>query len=1219
MSIVAECPHCNDRFNLQPDLVGKVMRCPNQDCREPFVVQEVGVAPKSPPPPVSPGHRAGTVGDFVPVVDAEVAASAPALPRPKSPPKPAAPPPGEPEVVDAVVVAPPAGAKEVVWGEEDDADAPPRRKPARAEAEVVEDDDFIPRRKKRKSRGPVILIGLCVTTLIVGGAVGFYLLQHKQNLEEQRAQEATSQYERGEYGPASTSFEKLANDFPNSPDADKYRFFADLASARAVAGSVTLRDDPRPAVERLKGFIGAYTDSRFARPDAYGHDILDSGRKVLEDVTGFAQDRVAAFRADTPRVKHDEIRRAEDMLAAGRDFLPLLGPFRSKDDKPLDELGKPFDVVTAEIAHERDRMATLDQARDLVTATTDQGIEDAKALFRTKGYTDDPEAGQLIRTAEGDLLKRVKFERDPAAPEPPASPTAASLLFVAKVGATKPGTRGPTDDAPAVFLAVARGVLYALDEDTGDLLWATRVGPDVTDAPTATRLTLPDGPTDVALVTSSVGGRAAVSWVALRTGKALWSQPLTDPVTKAAAPAAGPAVVIGPRAFVPVRDANGSIYVFDVATGTRIGRMTIGHPVGPPAVAQPGTDLLYVAAEARRVFVFDTDPTGDPHCVRVIPTGHPPGTLRTPFVFLGPPGTDPAQRWVVLSQADGPRAMSVRVFPVPANAPQSAEAPPVVEPIAPTIEALLPGWAWFPPVSDGERLATVTDDGQVRIFGINQPGNRDTALFPLPHPTLPPPADGMPVPGLVVPAEEVAFWVLAGGSIQKFRLTLLPDRGQALVPAGTGMTVGAPTQPAQLNPRRDTACFVVRSGNSSGCRAVAVRLQDGEPRWQRQLGVISTSAPVRTEAGALLVDEDGGAVAVPAVGLPLPRAATTAAPEWVVAGPADDVSGPTRVAASPDGKTVFTVTPTGTGAAAKWAVRRVVDGKVNHVGSVTAPAALAGSPALMGGTLLIPAADGFVYRLGLGDGRAKPDTLAGGPKWLLDRRTPEPRCFITPLGGDAFLVSDGGKVLKRWTWRTGAGSEEGSGRWEFRERIATTPAVLPAAGNRPARLLVADATGGVYLYAADGGDAPIRRWVPGRTAALPGGKVLSDFAVQTDPAGRQFAAYVVDGKRVVCLNVDADDPLWVTPAADHAGRMLVGSPVPIGDGRWLVTDLAGRLAVLDGETGRAVASREVGLPGAVPAAAGVPVGDRVLLPLSDGSAAVVELQETQPEPKAANR
>jgi hypothetical protein len=393
---------------------------------------------------------------------------------------------------------------------------------------------------------------------------------------------------------------------------------------------------------------------------------------------------------------------------------------------------------------------------------------------------------------------------------------------------------------------------------------------------------------------------------------------------------------------------------------------------------------------------------------------------------------------------------------------------------------------------------------------------------------------------------------------------------------------------------------------------VAVRLQDGEPRWQRQLGLIPAAAPIPSGDSLLLVDEDGGAVAVPANGLMIPKAATAAAAEWVAAGPADGVSGPTQVATSPDGKTVFTVTPTGSGGTAKWVIRRLVNGKVDHTGSVNAPGTLAGRPVLMGGALLIPASDGFVHKLVLGDGRVRQDSLVGGPKWLLDRRGTDPRCFLVPLTDDTFLASDGGKVLKRWRWAAG-GAEEGNARWEFRERIATPPVVLPAAGTRPARLLVADSTGGVWLYALNRTDEPIRRWVPGRTATLPGGKVLSAFAVQTDAAGRQVAAYTVDGKQVVVLNLDADEPLRVTPAVDDAGTLLVGTPQAAGDGRWLLTDLSGRVAVLDAESGKLVTARQVGLPGAVPATAGVPAGDRVVVPLSDGTAAVVEMADMNPK------
>ena len=40
VTIAAVCPHCETRFQLQPDLLGKTIRCPNSDCREPFEVVE---------------------------------------------------------------------------------------------------------------------------------------------------------------------------------------------------------------------------------------------------------------------------------------------------------------------------------------------------------------------------------------------------------------------------------------------------------------------------------------------------------------------------------------------------------------------------------------------------------------------------------------------------------------------------------------------------------------------------------------------------------------------------------------------------------------------------------------------------------------------------------------------------------------------------------------------------------------------------------------------------------------------------------------------------------------------------------------------------------------------------------------------------------------------------------------------------------------------------
>ena len=54
MAIVVSCPHCETKFNLQPDMVGKSMRCPNLECRQVFTVKTQGreiEPPKSDPVP----------------------------------------------------------------------------------------------------------------------------------------------------------------------------------------------------------------------------------------------------------------------------------------------------------------------------------------------------------------------------------------------------------------------------------------------------------------------------------------------------------------------------------------------------------------------------------------------------------------------------------------------------------------------------------------------------------------------------------------------------------------------------------------------------------------------------------------------------------------------------------------------------------------------------------------------------------------------------------------------------------------------------------------------------------------------------------------------------------------------------------------------------------------------------------------------------------------
>lgn len=1220
MSIVVQCPHCKTRFNLQAELNGKSMRCPNLECRQVFTVramEEKAPAPSYEPPPEPPAPIAPTKPGGKPPKPA--AAKPPQPAAPAKPPKPRAAKPAGAEVVEAVVVeaaiVSEPKVKEVVWSE--GADVPPPRKGDGSDPEPDLDPLDLPVRRKRKRKNSLAPLALAVMLVgIVAAAIGAvaYVFIFSEKNEQILAAKAKDEYEKTNYAEAAKNYEKLLKEFPNSKDAERYKFFADLAAMQTVVRGVTNRDDYDAAVKRLNEFVEAQKDSPLAKPNTgFGRDVLEAGKKLGEDIAAHADDRVKAFRADRNKAK--ELERADKAITTGRALVTTLDPFRGADDAPLDGIKTALDAAEKGVKRERDRLAALARARTQLENPTDLVIQTVEGDLSAAGLLDDPESQKLISEAKGKLRELVKYVDDRADPIPPPPTAAASLLFVTPIGKTTPREAAAGDPPATVFLCVARGILYALDENTGGLLWAARVGPDVTDPPTVARVETAMGPTDLAVVASNVGNAPAVSGLTLRTGAPRWYQPLP-------APAIGPAIVVGTRAFVPVRDPLGTVFEFDLTTGARVGRISLGQPIADRgAVQRPGTNLLYVAADARRLYVIDTggkDEDGNrlkPRCAQVIATGHLSGTLRVPPLFTGADGLEPADRWMILAQADGTARTLLRAFRVEGLPAPAAEGASVSETPAAHAAALpVPGWITFPLVCDGERLAVASDTGQFRLFGVNQPGNADKTLFPFPGASGPPTGEKT-VPGLVIPIEESAYWVLAGGHLQRALLGSPPGKGQSVVLSDkpAPLALGEPVHGAQVNARKDVACVVVRSLNSSGVRAVALDMRSGEVRWQRQLGIVPARtaddrpAPPVVQAGKfVLVDEDGGVVAVPAASGASAGQAVPAPPAWVLAPPPANATGPTVVAATADGKTVHTLTPVNR-EGPKLVVRRIADGKVALEDEAVAPSPLAGQPAVVGGSLLVPTADGYVNRYVPGDGRLRPGKLEPGPQWVGERRSAGAVCSITPLPDGTFVTSNGGKRLTRWDWPAGGTKWTEAGAWEVRQEVAHAGVALPPAGaGDPPRLAVADASGSVWVYAADRAGAPLRRWKPGAEDAIPAGRPTAAPAAQPGAAGL-VVVYAVDGKVAVALDPGADAALWSARTADDAGGALVGAPQPGGENRWVLTDLAGRVAVIDGKDGSVLATQSVGLPGAVPAAPSGVAAGVALTPLSDGSAVVIEL------------
>ena len=173
---------------------------------------------------------------------------------------------------------------------------------------------------------------------------------------------------------------------------------------------------------------------------------------------------------------------------------------------------------------------------------------------------------------------------------------------------------------------------------------------------------------------------------------------------------------------------DGSVHEIELSEGRLLGRYSLGQRLTCGGTREGDTKRIYFPADDSCIYVLDV---GQRRCLTILYDGHPSGSLRSEPLII-PPGRraladDPG--YLILNQRNGLDAMQLRVFELPLSDSHAA-------PLKLETPARLPGWTWFEPKQDGEKLAVLSDAGILGLFGIRQPGNQDQALFPL----LPPKA-----------------------------------------------------------------------------------------------------------------------------------------------------------------------------------------------------------------------------------------------------------------------------------------------------------------------------------------------------------------------------------------------------------------------------------------------------------------------------------------------
>ncbi|MBV9121863.1 MAG: PQQ-binding-like beta-propeller repeat protein, partial [Planctomycetes bacterium] len=607
-------------------------------------------APVEAPPPSPPAAPtpppSSQVGGMVPLLSGE-AVNLQKEPRPSAPSWQEPPPVRAPQMPgsETQVTSAPAGTA-VDWrnAPPPPQTAPPVQRGDGAGVAAVPSVPLPPAAPHRRRRRTLVwtLSLLMMGALVIGGLV-WMALAGKNRSEDERRQDYLGEYKAGKFDQSATDFQQLQKDFPQSQHLKEYKFLAELSAVRALATG--LNRDPQAAFRGLDQFTQDHVDDPLLDPDTKGNYAEDVGKTYLQVAGDLAQQA----EANLDKTLLLEVEQAVNQGAK----------FASKEPtKPLrDQIAR----IKEAMAKEARRKVVVADLQGLLDRHQKNGYD--QALVRidqaAKVDPDFPDNGQvkdILAKLYDTLRTQVTWTEGPAPGAGQSGERSEPGLLVV-TPAVPSGV--PLRDNDRVVFALARGVLYALKETTGDLVWATRVGIDAAVLPVRLPATNV-APESVLVVSSLARDRNYLSKRDAATGNALWTLSLSGPCL------ARP-VVIGPRVYVPTYD--GKVHAIDLAGGKVLGVFDIGQPLSAGAAYEPGANLLYVPADSRRVFVLDLKDHQNP-CPAILESGHPAGSLRGAPIIVSREvlrqnfhlESAVWPDYLVLNQADSLNAMKLRVF-----------------------------------------------------------------------------------------------------------------------------------------------------------------------------------------------------------------------------------------------------------------------------------------------------------------------------------------------------------------------------------------------------------------------------------------------------------------------------------------------------------------------------------------------------------------------------
>jgi outer membrane protein assembly factor BamB len=1052
------------------------------------------------------------------------------------------------------------------------------------EPEPVPLEHLLPHQPRGKWARWVILPFVAVTVVALSAAGYVVWITFWQN-EEKMAGKADEQYAAGLYRDASQRYAKLIKDFPGSDNLERYRFREDLSDIRYHVGEKP--EKPADWLEPIEGFLKEHQ-----KEPLLSEHSRDVGETVIKLMTEYCE--TAENTTDEEPLK--VLSRAAGVIKLAREIrVP-------KGSQPPDwsKLDAAVARVKQAVARVQQKKRILARLQKIASKPSFQALLRLEAAVKEEepnlpGLGTLPEVRNLVARIYDGHKEGVTYVTNPS---PPAATRRGgkeepAILF-------DPLLQGAPGNAPrndGIVLALSRGVLYALQQSTGRVKWATRVGIDTTALPV--RVPAGVGSRERILVLSS----DTSTLTALdNDANPLWSYRL-------GAPCLGQPVVVDQRAYLATYD--GDVHEIELVEGKRLGVYRLGQPLTLGGVREPRTNRVYFPADEGCVYVLDV---ARRTCEMILYTRHPGGSLRGEPFIVSPEGDD-RPGFLILNQTNGLRGVQLRVFDLPVTDRHASDRP--LDP-----RATLEGWTWFQPYHDPEKVVMLSDAGVLGLFGLKQARNRDQALFPLLpaeenrgglslRPFLGGDASGrMRGRAEVVQVQADDFWVLASGRLQKLRLAWGMQVGPRIVPAWKdALEVGSPLHRSQaVEDRfgRTSLVLVTQPPRRSTCWVSCVDDDAGVIRWRRQLGLVCATAPLPMPMPAggplFLALDKGGALCT----LDPARYVVKPGTEWasdsrnvLAAGSLDE--NPDRepaVLPAEDGKSAWVIaSPGGRGDLVVRHVTPAAEGRGLGVveRTVRMPAAIGGTPAVVGARLVVPLANGVLARLPLPLPQQPPDPDLGAD-WRADRAAPDSPGHVLDLGAGRFLTTDGARGLTCWEWPANQANEalpkgHEPPTLELPDRIVSPPLRLPTPAGAPAQVWVADSAGNVSLIEVQGDGALVvkKTWKVG--GIVTAGPYL-------EKAPRPRIGCVVAGSRLAWID-PARGVLWEHRTRE--GDAIVGLP-RLAEGMVVVADQSGRYVGLNPATGEPLGDGYALRGSVAPVATPVEfTKGRLLAPLSDGT------------------